>query len=124
MPKRPKTIEEIKQNKTDAVVITTQEGVIHFVNQEFERLTGWSRNEIEGKPLTTIIPEQLRETYHLGISRFLVMGIPTLLSKPVNLKLLTKTRLEFDAEHFIIAEKQGDCWIFGTTLRPIGQDKP
>jgi PAS domain S-box-containing protein len=44
----------------DAMVIVDREGTIRLVNSEFEAVFGWSRAEIVGRPLETLVPERYR----------------------------------------------------------------
>lgn len=113
------TIEELKRVTDVPVVIAGQNGLILEVNPRFEAVFGWGMREIVGKPLTTIIPEHLHDSHHLGFSRFLMTGTPTLLNRPLKLKGISKDGREFDAEHVIIAEKRRGQWMFGATIRPL-----
>lgn len=99
-------------------LVADERGVILEVDAGFERLFGWSREEIVGQPLSRIIPRNLHDAHHLGFSRFLSTGEPTLLDKPLRLRALAKDGREFDAEHFIVAERVEGRWRFAATLRP------
>lgn len=114
-----KTLEELENEISIPVVIADGDGTITYVNPPFEAVFGWRREEIAGKPLTTIIPKNLRDAHHLGFSRFLATETPTLLNRPLRLKAITKDGMELDAEHTIIAEKRNGAWVFGATLRPL-----
>ncbi|MBI3333342.1 MAG: PAS domain S-box protein [Candidatus Omnitrophica bacterium] len=113
------TVQEL-QGKTDVpVVITDHEGMIVQVNGRFEEVFGWRSEEIIGRPLTTIIPSNLHDAHHLGFSRFLATGKPTLLNQPLKLKAITKDGREFDSEHLIMAEQREGQWVFGASIRPL-----
>ena len=114
-----KTIEEVKRVTKIPVVIADEQGYIGHVNHAFEAVFGWTRDEIVGKPLTTIIPKNLHDAHHLGFSSFLTTGKPKLLAQPLQLKAVTKDGEEFDAEHFIVAERREDHWVFAATIKPI-----
>ena len=100
-------------------MIADQQGLITYVNGRFEAAFGWNADEIIDKPLTTIIPQNLHDSHHLGFSRFLATGNPTILNQPLKLKTVAKDGREFDAEHRIIAEQQKGKWVFGATIRPL-----
>ena len=117
-----KTIDEMKRETDLPVVIADHEGFITYVNEAFQLVFGWNSEEIPGKTLTTIIPRTLHDAHNLGFSRFLLTGTPTLLGQPLNLKAVTKDGKEFEAEHYIIAEHQGDQWGFGAMIRPLMGD--
>lgn len=112
------TIAELKRQSDDAFIGSNHEGSVTDVNAAFTALFGWSREEIIGQPLTTIIPENLRDAHQLGFSRFLTTNKPTLLNMPLSLKALTKNGRIFDAEHFIVAENREGRWSFAARIRP------
>lgn len=53
----------VLENTPEAVVITGDGNKITFVNKRSERLFGYDRNELLGKPLTLLIPERFRDMY-------------------------------------------------------------
>ena len=112
-------IEKLKQERNIPVVIADQQGLIEFVNQCFEEVFQWTAKEIINQPLSIIIPPNLRDAHHLGFSRFLLTGNPTLLNKPLNLAAINKKGVQFQAEHIIYASKQSGVWMFGATIRPL-----
>ena len=114
------TIDELKALKDPAVVIADDKGLIVFINAAFERMFGWSAAESVGQPLSMIIPPALRHAHHLGFSRFQSTGKGNVVGRALNLRSIDKAGREFDAEHFIIAEKTGEGWRFGATLRQLG----
>lgn len=114
-----KTIDDIRNETNVPMVIADEKGLILGVNQPFETLFGWKKTEIIGMPLITIIPKSLHDAHHLGFSRFLLSGKPTLMGKPLKLKAVTKDGKEFDAEHYITAGKENDTWLFGATIKAL-----
>ena len=114
------TLDELRREQEHAVVLANSQGQIIAVNTPFSKLFGWAEAEIVGKPLTVIIPRNLHDAHHLGFSRFVTTGRPTLLNQALDLKAVTREGREFDAEHFIVAEKDGDQWVFGARIRPKG----
>ena len=114
-----RTIEDVRSETGVPSVIADHQGVITQVNQRFEAVFGWQAQEIIGKSLATIIPPHLHDAHHLGFSRFLTTGKPTLLNQPLKLRAITKAGREFDAEHIITAEQRNGQWMFGATIRPL-----
>ena len=115
------TINELKKKKDIPVVLADHQGVVTYINKQFESVWKWKSEDLVGKPLTTIIPPNLRTAHHLGFSRFLTTGKPTLLNQPLKLKVMPKDGNEVDAEHIIVAEKLDGQWAFGATINPISQ---
>lgn len=114
-----KTLKEIKNEPNLPAVTASEDGIITFVNVPFELAFGWTKAEIIGKPLVTIIPPDLHDAHHMGFSRFIISGSPTLLGKPLKLKAVHKDGHIFAAEHYIVAEKISGEWEFGATIRPL-----
>ena len=117
-----KTIADVRKERDLPAVVADHTGCIVYVNDRFESVFGWKAQEISGKLLTTIIPRNLHDAHHLGFSRFLSTGTPTLLNQPLRLKAVTKDGKEFNAEHFIVAEKADGQWVFGATVKPLEKD--
>lgn len=113
------TIDEMRRRSDLPVVVADHQGFVTHVNEQFEKTFGWKKDEIIGKALTTIIPKNLHDSHHLGFSRFLTTGKPTLMNQPLNLKAIAKDGREFDSEHIIVAEQQGGQWVFAATIRPL-----
>ncbi|MFO0888613.1 MAG: PAS domain S-box protein [Isosphaeraceae bacterium] len=53
-------IESIVESSPVAMVVTDQRGVIVLVNHETERLFGYDRRELVGRPVESLIPERFR----------------------------------------------------------------
>lgn len=113
------SVDAIRKEKDVPVVCADHNGLITFVNKTFESVFGWRSSEIIGRPLTAIIPGKLHDAHHLGFSRFVTAGKPTILNRPLKLRAVAKDGREFDAEHFIEAELQAGRWAFAARIRPI-----
>jgi PAS domain S-box-containing protein len=114
------TIDELKRSASDAlVVIADQSGRITFAYPGPQQDLGWEADDLLGRPITTIIPEDYRDAHHLGFSRFVMTGKPTLLNRSLRLKVLRKDGTVVDAEHFIVAEREGNLWTFIALIRPL-----
>jgi PAS domain S-box-containing protein len=118
------TIDQVVQEMRLPAVVADHQGLITRVNLPFEEVFGWCRREILGRPLSTLIPEALRDSHHLGFSRFLMTGEPTLLNRPLTLPAITKDGRVFSAEHFIVAEQRQGHWVFAATIRPLDPTHP
>ncbi len=44
----------------DGTLVVDEEGIVRDLNPEAERLFGWSRDELIGEPIETLVPESLR----------------------------------------------------------------
>jgi PAS domain S-box-containing protein len=113
-----KTIQEMKNVTNIPVVVADQDGLVMFINSKFTEVFGWSASEMVGDTLLKIIPPHLHDAHNLGFSRFLSTEKPTLMHKPLTLKAVNKQGVEFDAVHFILAEKIENRWHFASTINP------
>ena len=116
-----KTINEIKLETDLPVLITDHQGFITYVNEPFSMVFGWSSDEIVGQTLAAVIPRNYHDSHQLGFSRFAMTEKPTVLNHPLQLRAMTKGGREILSEHLITAEQQQGQWIFGATLRPLGE---
>ena len=112
-------IQGVQNEKIIPALMADHQGLITYVNAPFEVAFGWKRQEIMGKPISALMPPSHHDSHHLGFSRFLLTGKPTILNQPLNLKAITKDGREFDSEHIICAEEREGKWIFGATIRPL-----
>ena len=68
------SFEALADSATDAIVIIDESSIITFANPAVERVFGFSRAELIGQPLDTLMPERLRAAHHRGIARYLQTG--------------------------------------------------
>lgn len=66
--------EALAESATDAIVTIDETSIITFANPAVERVFGYSRAELIGRPLTDLIPERMRERHQRGIARYLQTG--------------------------------------------------
>jgi len=83
---------------TDAIVLADHIGRIMDWNQAAERMFGFTKEEIVGKPLTVIMPERYREAHTQGLARFKTTGETQVMGKTVTLYGLRKNGEEFPIE--------------------------
>lgn len=112
------TIAQLKQSDVP-VIVADSEGIVVDINTHFVDVFGWTAEEIIGEPLTVILPPFFHDSHNLGFARFSATGQATVLNHPLNLMGVTKDDREIELEHFIIAEKQQEGWIFAARLRPL-----
>ncbi|ESA38991.1 pas pac sensor protein [Leptolyngbya sp. Heron Island J] len=116
---RPQNIEDLKVIQEVPVVIANSQGLITYINDCFERVLGWSRDDLLGELITMILPSSFKDSHNLAFSRFQVSEKATVLNHPLELMTITKSQQEIMTEHYIIAEKVEDDWLFGAMLTPL-----
>ncbi|MDZ5810986.1 PAS domain S-box protein [Halorubrum sp. AD140] len=67
----------ITDHSMDAIVTIDVEGTIRFANPAVERLFGYAPEELEGEPLSTLMPERKVDGHHGAVDRYLSGGDPT-----------------------------------------------
>lgn len=100
-------------------VLADQLGNVLAINAAFERVYGWSSEELVGRPVTVILPEPFRMSHQLGFSRYQSTRKSEVLGHPLRLKTVCRDGSEIVSEHFILAEQGEQGWRFGATLTPL-----
>lgn len=113
------TYQEIMDEQTIPAIAINQEGIIFFVNDCFEGEYGWSENDLQGNPVTAIMPPHMRDAHNLGFSRFLTTETSRILNKEIPLPVYCKDGTVNDAVHFITAKKQDGEWNFAALIKPV-----
>lgn len=67
-------IEAIVENTTDAILTIDAESVIRFANPAVESVFGYEPAELQGEPLTTLMPSRFHADHHSGVARYLETG--------------------------------------------------
>lgn len=116
---RPHTIEELKAIQEVPVVIANSQGLITYINECFEEVLEWSGDDVIGKLITIILPSSFRDSHNLAFSRFQASEKVNVLNHPLELMTITKSQQEIITEHYIIAEKIDNDWLFGAMLTPL-----
>ena len=55
----------------DAIIVADARGQIVEINPAAEEMLGWTHTELEGQPLTVVMPERYREAHTRGLTRLL-----------------------------------------------------
>ena len=116
---RPTNIAELKALEDTPVVIANNHGLITYINPCFEKVLGWTSQDVVGELITIILPRSFRDSHNLAFSRFQASEKASVLNHPLELMTITKEQEEIMTEHYIIAEKNGDEWMFGAMLTPL-----
>jgi len=100
-------------------VLADDHGVVIDMNDAFRDFYGWDDAGLIGEPIGLILPEAFRMAHQLGFSRFTATEQSTILGHPLRLKTLCADGRVIVSEHFIVAEKRSEGWVFGATLTPL-----
>ena len=88
----------ITENARDGIITIDSAGTIMLVNAAAEAIFGYSRSEMEGKPLGMLMPERLKEKCLAGLKRYLETGIQKIAWSGVELPGLHRNGSEIPLE--------------------------
>ena len=97
-------------------------GLIIYVNDPFRSTFGWKDEDLSGKTLDVVLPEDFRLSHHLAFSNFSSPVDSQVVGHPLILKTRCSDGSEIKSEHFIVAEKEDEKWFFGAQLKPLTED--
>ena len=92
------SFEALAESATDAIVIIDDRSIITFANPAVERVFGYTRAELIGRPLHDLMPLRFREAHHRGIQRYLATGAKNISWSSVALPGLRKDGTEVPLE--------------------------
>src|SRR5437763_13516319 len=99
-------IQDVLDGLRDAVVVADEGSRIVYVNAGTERLLGWKRRDLVGQPLTTIMPERLREAHVAGMARYLLTHDPRVIGKrPIRVAARDRSGKEVGAQLSFSAQR-------------------
>lgn len=104
------------------LIVADRQGTVREINQEFETVYGWKADSLVGESLSLILPTEHKMSHQLAFSRFQLPPQDShILGHPLNLATRCSDGSEVVSEHFIIAEKCEDEWVFAATIKPLAQ---
>lgn len=81
-----KSLASILESSKDSIIIANQEGRIVSWNNASSLLFGYSPEEAMGQKLDIIIPKEMHDAHHEGMSRFMSTGIKKIIDQTVTLE--------------------------------------
>ncbi|NQY98569.1 MAG: PAS domain S-box protein [Henriciella sp.] len=108
----------------DCIIMMDQDGQIVEFNPAAEGVFGYTRDEAVGAMLADlIIPENLREAHHSGLSHYLKTGEHAVLNKRIEIPATNKSGDELLVELAISPVEFGGTKFFSAYLRDITETK-
>ncbi len=106
----------VVESSNDGIISADAQGKITFLNRAAERMFGYSRKEILGKPLTMLMPEEYRKQHEKASRRFVQK--PRELRRTLQVEGLRKSGERFPVEFSFSAYKSDGA----LTLVAIARD--
>jgi PAS domain S-box-containing protein len=103
----------------DAIVIANAQGEILTVNCAAEKMFGYCEKELEGKPLTILMPERYQQRHLQGMKNFIATGVSPYLGKAFAFEGLRKDGSEFALELNISSWISAGQLNFGGIIRDV-----
>jgi PAS domain S-box-containing protein len=99
----------IVEQTTDAIIFADREGLIRIWNQGAESVFGFPAEEVLGKSLDVIIPEELRKSHWEGYSKAIAEGRTRTGDRVMATRALHKdgSRLYVDISFAVIVDESG-----------------
>jgi PAS domain S-box-containing protein len=113
----------VLETASDAVVSIDHSGIIRVANPAIKRIFGYEPEELIGRPLTTLMPEFMRQLHETGFKRYLATGQRHINWQGVELTAQRKNGEEFPVE-VSFGELTGvEHKLFTGFIRDISQRK-
>jgi PAS domain S-box-containing protein len=116
-------LRSVVESAADAIVLADHRGRIISWNGAARRLFGYSVEEVEGKPLTLLMPARYREAHQQGIEWLRSTGRSRLMGKTIELYGLKKDGSEFPLELSLAKWKSKDAVFYSGIIRDITERK-
>ena len=114
---------QLLESAPDAMVIVDQAGKIVLVNQQTEQLFGYSREELLGRPVETLVPERFRDRHPGKRADYVVNPEIRPIGSSRELHALRKDGSEFLAEIRLSPLDTEEGMLISSAIRDITERK-
>jgi PAS domain S-box-containing protein len=118
-----KSLEWLLESATDAMIITDREGRIILANPPIERLFGYPRQALIGKPLEILLPERFRQTHHFQLTDYFAQPHARTMGAGVELFGLRQDGSEFPVDVSLSPLKTEQGLLVMATIHDITRRK-
>jgi len=124
LQERAAELRAILDNAHDAFIALDPGGVVLDWNRQAEKLLGWSRKEVIGQKLASmILPPLLRRAYERDMRQLAEQGTAAVLNRRVELALTTREGKEFPVEVSMAYVPRSTGHLFIAFLHDISERK-
>ncbi len=100
--------ENLIETAQDAIVSIDDNGIVKVWNKSAVKIFGYTKSEIIGKPLITLIPDEYKKEYQNVLKGFLETGKLEFIGKTIELSGKTKEGIEIPLEISLAHQKLGN----------------
>lgn len=88
----------VAESANEAVIIADKHGKMIYLNKSTERIFGYKKNELLGKPIRVLMPERFLKSFRESFSRFMTDHVSYILGKNTEMAGKRKDGSEFPLE--------------------------
>ncbi len=103
----------------DAILSADNRGTITYFNPGAERIFGFTAGEVNGRPLTILMPPRFHDAHRAGLARYVATGEARVIGKTVELAGRRKDGTEFPLELSLASRHEGTETAFTAIIRDI-----
>lgn len=107
----------------DAMLGVDGSGLIQLVNTQAEKLFGWTRNELLGRPIETLVPERARGTHREHRAGYFAEPVVRAMGAGIDLSARRKDGTEFPAEISLSSIETEDGLLVTAAVRDVSELK-
>lgn len=111
------------ESAPDAMIIADEDGKVTIVNGQAERMFGYSRNEMLGKPIESLLPERLREKHVGHRKKFAAQPALRPMGAGMDLVARRKDGAEFPVEISLSPVATASATFVSTVIRDVTKRK-
>ncbi len=103
----------------DGLVVCDRAGTVALVNTTAERMFGYSRTELVGQPIETLVPDRVAARHPAHIETFMTAPRPRPMGSGLDLKGRRKDGSEFPVEISLSPIKTGENLMVSAAIRDV-----
>lgn len=113
-------LQSVLDSALDALIAIDEPGRIVEFNAVAERMFGYDRNDVLGKPMAElIIPDELRDAHHAGMKHYQATGEGPVLNNRIKITAMRSGGENFPIELYIVPFEDDDTKLFTATIRDL-----
>ncbi|MBS1257644.1 MAG: Adaptive-response sensory-kinase SasA [Candidatus Scalindua arabica] len=116
--------ENLIETAQDAIISIYEDGTINVWNKSAEKIFRYSKSDIIGQSVLTIIPEKYKKRHQAGLKRFLETQKPVIIGKTIEFTGLTREGSEIPIEMSLSCQEiENKRYTFTAIIRDITEKK-